>query len=157
VPSVTSSFPLVGNLLGLPNGWARGLGSVGTAQTPYVDDFCGAIFFGTGSSVNPAGNIFLFVVTAEEGGRFTDGVNPSSTASQDALIGAATQSNLVQQLGGPRALAPLAVNTMYSFAPFSIKALLGGTPTFWAPLIWNLSGFPLSVTIAPYAAHTLQT
>jgi hypothetical protein len=153
VAAVTSAFPLVGNLVGLPHGWARGLGSVGTAQTAYIDDLCASIFFGTGNAINLAGNILLFVVSAEETGRFTDGINPNSSLSQDALIGPATQANIVQRLGA----GGLTPNTRYSFNSFSIKSLLGCAPTFWAPLIWNLTGGPLSVTISPYAAHTLQT
>jgi hypothetical protein len=154
--AVTSSFPLVGNLVGMPHGWARGLGSVGTAQTAYIDDLCASIFFGTGNVVNEAGNILLFVVSAEEAGHFTDGINPNSSLSQDALIGPATQANQVQRLGGTGGVL-LTPNTRYSFNSFSIKSILGYAPTFWAPLIWNLTGGPLSVTISAYATHTLQT
>src|SRR5712664_2881181 len=153
--AVTTAFPLVGNLLGLPNGWARGLGSVGTAQTSYLDDSCSGIWFGTGNMVNPVGNILLFIVTAEEANRFTDGVDPNSAATQHTLIGQATQANLVQRFGGPS--FPLAPNTRYSFNSFSIKSILGGTPVFWSPLIWNLSGDMLSVIIPSYAVHTSQT
>lgn len=154
--AVTSAFPLIGNLLGLPHGWARGLGVVGAAQTSYLDDFCSPIFFGTSGFVNPAGNIMLYIVTAEEAGHFTDGIDPNSTLSQTALIGLSTQANLVQQLG-PSSGGSFAPNTRYCFNGFSIKALLQGAPSFWSLLVLNLLGGPLSVTIPPYAAHTTQT
>lgn len=154
--AVTSAFPLIGNLLGLPHGWARGLGSIGTAQTSYLDDFCSPLFFGTSGFVNPAGNIILYMITAEEAGHFTDGIDPNSSLSQSALIGISTQANLVQRLGSNSG-ASFMPNTRYCFNSFSIKALLQGTPAFWSLLVLNLLGGPLSVTIPPYAVHTTQT
>ena len=151
--TVTVSFPLVGNLIGLPHGAAKGLGVAGA--TAYIDDICGAITVGTGPRVNPLGSILLYVVTAEEAGRFIDGIQPDSPRDQSALIGAATQANLVQRLGGPA--TPFLPNTQYSFNGFSINAFLQFRPSLWSPLIWNLSGWALSVTIAPRAVHTLQS
>jgi hypothetical protein len=152
---VPQPFPLIGNLIGLPNGWARGLGSISTSG--FTDCQSSSITFATGNTVQPTGNILLYLVTAEEMGRFTDGIDPDSTLSQDKLIGPSTQANLIQRLGGPTAANPLKVYTLYSFNSFSLKSLLGSRPGFWSPLVWNLSGGMLSTNITPYGVYTLQT
>lgn len=147
-------FPLVGTLISLPNGWARGLGSVGTATTAYVDDWA-SITIATGPMVSSVGSIALYIVIAQEFGRFTDGIDPNSTTNQATLIGSATQANLVQRIGSLQ--GGLLANTRYSFNDFSVKSVLGGTPPFWAPLVWNLSGDYLSSSVSPYASHAVQT
>jgi hypothetical protein len=153
VTTLTAPFPLVGNLIGLPHGAAKGLGVAG--GTSYIDDICSQIAVGTGPRVNPLGSILLYVVTAEEAGKFIDAIRPDSPTDQSVLIGAATQANLVQRIGGPA--TPLLPNTRYSFNGFSINAFLQYRPSLWSPLVLNLSGWALSVTIAPYAVHTLQS
>ena len=151
-------LPLIGNLVGLPHGWARGLGTLpASGAATYLDDFCSAITFTTSELVNPVGNILLYIIASEDGLHWTDGIDPKSSTSQDSLIGQSTQANLFQQLGGPSTGKPILPNTTYSFNNFSIKSVFNFTPTFWSPLVWNLLGGPLSLTISPIGFHTVQT
>jgi hypothetical protein len=148
--AAAASFPQAQSLLGLPAGWARGLGYVG--GDAYLDYWC-TISLATGALIDPAGSLVLYLAIAQDPQHFTDGIDPNSPLDQSAMIGVATQTNFVQRLGG----VGLLPNTRYSFNDFSIKAALGGTPTYWAPLVLNLSGGPLSISISPYATYTLQT
>lgn len=151
-----ASFSLVSNLVSLPHGAAKGIGHAGTAATAYVDDVCSPIFVSTGATVTSQGVIILYIVTAEELTNWTDGINPDAVITQHTKITDATQQNVVQRIGqGANVLTP---STSYCFGGFSVKSLLGFSPTFWAPLIWNLSGGALSATASDfYAKHTIIT
>ena len=148
------------NLTGLPNLNMKGLGHVGTAQTAYVDAIIAPIAVRTAASaVSGTGVIRLFLVVAEEivsPSRFTDGIDPDATANQIAALGQATVANLVDTItGGQNGLQN---GTVYYFQGFSVKSVLGYTPTFWALVILNNSGAALSaVANQHYARYTLIT
>jgi len=148
------------NLTSLPNLNMKGLGRVGTAQTGYVDAVVSPIFVRTAASgVVSTGAIRLFLVAAEEiasPSRFTDGIDPDATTNQITSIGQATLANLVDTISGGQ--NGLQTATVYCFQGFSVKSVLGYTPTFWAPVIMNNSGAALSaVATQHYARYTLIT
>jgi hypothetical protein len=148
-------FPLAQGLVGLPPGWARGLGAVGGID--YLDMGC-SIRFSTGPRTDPAGSVVLYIVLGQEPTQFTDAINPNTTADQAPRIKASTQLNFVQRIGGPGSPDPLVPSSRYSFTDFSIKSILGGhTPAYWAPLVLNLSRDFLSTIASPYAVYTVQT
>jgi hypothetical protein len=151
-----ANFTLLSNLQSLPNGAAKGLGRVGTAATAYIDDACSVIKVTTGATVSANGQIVLFLVASDDGTNWTDGINPDATITQHTKITAASLNNMIYRIG--QGQSTLAVSTAVWFPGFSVVSALGYRPTFWAPVIWNLSGGPLSATAGDFlGTHTIQT
>jgi hypothetical protein len=155
--SAATNFTLLSNLQSLANGAAKGLGRIGTAGVSYLDDSCSVIKVTTGATASNNGSIELFLVASDDGTNFTDNIDPNATTSQDAKIAAASLNQLVWIIGagGKAKLDPA---TSYWFPGFSVVSILGYRPVFWAPVILNKSGGPLSANAGDFLGiHAIQT
>jgi hypothetical protein len=158
--SAATSFTLLSNLQSLAHLAAKGLGSIGTGGTSYIDDACSFIKVTTGATVSPNGQIVLFLVTSEDGTNWTDGIDPTATgagSNQSTKIAAGSLNNIVFRIGAG-GQSQLAASTTYFFPGFSVVSILGFRPVFWSPVVWNVSGGALSATAGDFfGKHVIQT
>ncbi len=138
------------NVTSLPNGQAKGLGSLGTSVTQYWDDNIAPIQLKSGASgVSASGSVSFYVVASEDGTHWTNGIDPTSASDQSA--------KLAGLLPLSPALAMTANATTYTYLWFSIaSALQAAMPSFWSVVIYNQSGAAFDATAANHIAkHSL--
>jgi hypothetical protein len=149
-----STFPLgpgqsTDNLSGLPNGQAKGMGSLGTTLLQYYDDIVGPIQIRSGpSGVSGSGTVSFYLVCSEDNTHWTGGINPNATTDQSSLLSTLPALSPV--------LAVTANATLYILPEFSIYSVLGFVPTYWSVVVYNQSGAALDVTASNFRAqHSL--
>lgn len=136
------------NLTALAIGQAKALGTLGTANVQYYDDYVAPIRIRTGASgVDPQGTVDLYLIMSEDNAVWTDAIDPNSGADQAALLITARKIQTI---------AAGANATTYYFDEFSIASILGFVPTFWSLVVKNNTLATFDVTVGNfYAKHSL--
>jgi hypothetical protein len=131
-------------LSALANNVAKGLGKPAAFNgSQFADLLSAPIKFTSGtvpSSPNGIGTVSLYLILSEDGSSWTNGIDPTSTSDQSALIGSI-----------PLLVPSVVVTTTataYYFPWFSVMEILGSPtmPSYVSLLVYNQSGAAFATT-----------
>jgi len=143
------------SLTSLPNGQAKGLGSLWAENigliTPLGDLILPPWKVTTGAG-SVAGTISRYLITSEDGSLWTGGIDPTSSLDQStALAAMLTYDGINSALID--SITVSAAATAYYFRWRSLQGLLSNVPHYVSILVYNQSGQALN---AAAANHTAQ-